>query len=145
MISQEQRMLHIFPPVQCSKYYQMAQQIIGWLKQRKYTTMQLQIKGNCTLKGKCRTENIIYNCIMSTFIVPDKAYLGTIDGGFQKRYLNQRSFLKNKSYTNTNLAMYIWEIKQKQNRTPILKCYVVKSVLSYCNVIKTLCFVFTKI
>ena len=55
----------------------MAQQIIDWLKQRKNTTIQLQKKE-----------------AISTPVVPDKAYLGTKEGVFQKRYLNQKQFFQ---------------------------------------------------
>ena len=46
---------------------------------------------------------------------------------------------------NTNLAKFICEHKQIHNREPTLKWYLVKSVLSYCIVIKALCFVSTEI
>ena len=46
---------------------------------------------------------------------------------------------------NTTLAKYIYEHKQVHNRAPTLKWYIVKSVLSYCIVIKALCFVSTEI
>ena len=38
------------------------------------------------MKGKCRTENIIYKCITATPVHPDQAYLGTTEGVFWKRY-----------------------------------------------------------
>ena len=34
-------------------------------------------KEHCPLEGKCRSENIIYKCIVSTSGHPDKVYLGT--------------------------------------------------------------------
>ena len=39
-------------------------------------------KEDCPLEGKCRTENIIYKCIVSTSGHPDKVYLGTTEGDF---------------------------------------------------------------
>ena len=36
----------------------------------------------CPLEGKWRTENIIYECIVSTSGHPDEAYLGTEKGDF---------------------------------------------------------------
>ena len=44
--------------------------------------MELWKKVDCPLKGKCRTKNMTYKCIVSTPVHPDKAYLGTIEGVF---------------------------------------------------------------
>ena len=46
---------------------------------------------------------------------------------------------------NTTLAKYICEHKQIHNGAPTLKWYIVKSVPSYCIVIKALRFVSTEI
>ena len=46
---------------------------------------------------------------------------------------------------NTTLAKYICEHKQIHKRAPTLKWYIVKSVPSYCIVVKTLSFVSTEI
>ena len=46
---------------------------------------------------------------------------------------------------NTPLAKYICEHKQIYNGAPTLKWYIVKSVPSYCIVIKALRFVSTEI
>ena len=37
---------------------------------------------NYQLKGKCRTKNMIYKCLVPTLVHPDKAYLGTIEAVF---------------------------------------------------------------
>ena len=86
------------------------------------------------------TENIIYKCIVSIPADSDKAYLWTIEKVLWKIYLNQR-----KPYMNTTLAKYICKHKQIHNRAPTLKWYIVKSVPSYCIVIKALRFVSTEI
>ena len=65
-------------------------------------------KEDCPLDGKCRTENIIYKCIVSTSVNPDKAYLETAEGYFKKGYYNHISSFKNKRQTNkTNLQIYL--------------------------------------
>ena len=46
--------------------------------------MKLPKKEDCLLEGKCRTENIIYKCMVSTSDHPDKTYLGTAEGDFKK-------------------------------------------------------------
>ena len=112
----------------------------NWLIQatimRSHTT--LEKKENWSLEGKCRTENILYKCIVSTFGHPDKVYLGTVEGDFTKRHYNHISSFKNETQMNkTTLAKYVWEQKQRHNITPTLKWYMVKSVPSYSNITKT--------
>ena len=95
-------------------------------------------KKDCTLEGKCRTENIIYKCVVSTSDHPDKAFLGTSEGDFTERYYKHVSSLKNETQINkTTLAKYVWKLKQRYNITPTLKWYIAKSVPSYSNVIKS--------
>ena len=100
-----------------------------------YIAMQLYKKIYRPLEGKCRTENIVYKCIVSTSVHPDTAYLGTADGDFKKRYYNHISSFTNKTQMNkTTLAKYVWELELKQNITPTLKWYIGKSVPSYSNI-----------
>ena len=42
-------------------------------------------KDECPLNGQCLAQNVIYKCIASTSMNPDKIYLGTAEGGFEKR------------------------------------------------------------
>ena len=94
-------------------------------------------KEGCPLGGKCRTENIIYICIVSTSGHPDKVYLRTAEGDFKKRYYNHISSFKNESQMNkTTLAKYFWEQNQWHNITPTLKRYIVKPMPSYSNITK---------
>ena len=46
--------------------------------------MQLQKKEACPSDEKCKIENIIYKCIVSTSSYPAKVHLGTVEGGFLK-------------------------------------------------------------
>ena len=46
------------------------------------------------MEGKCRTEKIIYKCIMSTSGHPDKAYLRTAEGDFKKDIITISLLLK---------------------------------------------------
>ena len=95
-------------------------------------------KEDCPLEEKCRTENIIYKCIVSTSGHPDNVYIGTVEGDFKKRYYNHVSSFKNETQMNkTILAKYFWEQKQRHNITPTLKRYIVKSVPSYSNITKS--------
>ena len=47
-------------------------------------------KGDCPLDGLCQTNDVIYKCVVSTKNMPEKVYLGTAEGDFQKRYYNHR-------------------------------------------------------
>ena len=90
------------------------------------------------MEGKCRTENILYKCIVSTFGHPDKVYLGTVEGDFKKRHYNHISSFKNETQMNkTTLTKYVWEQKQTHNITPTLEWYIVKSVNSYSKIAKS--------
>ena len=123
---------------ECGKYYQITQQEVDQFKQQSCTAMQLQKKEDCRLEGKCRTENMIYKCIVSTCFHPDKAYLGTAEGEFKKRYYNHISSYRNETQMNkTTLANYVWELKQKHNITPTLRWYIIKSAPSYSSITKS--------
>ena len=98
---------------------------------------------NCTnkdewsLNGQCLAQDVLYKCIASTSINPDKTYLGTPTGVFEKRYNNHTKSFRHKRYSNeTTLSKYIWEIKQKYNKMPSLKWSLVKSVSSYSSTSK---------
>ena len=70
------------------------------------------------MERKCRTENIIFKCIVSISGHPDKIYLGTAEGDFKKRYDNHiiTIFLKNEKQMNkTTLTNNVWEQKQRHN------------------------------
>ena len=96
-------------------------------------------KEDCPLGGRrCRTENIINKCIVSTSGHPDKVYLGTVEGDLEKRYYNHINSFKNEIRINkTTLARYVWEQKRRHNITPTLKWFIVKSVPSYPNITKS--------
>ena len=95
-------------------------------------------KEDCPLEGKCNTENIIYKCIVWTSSHPDKVYIGTAEGDFKNRSYNHISSFKNETQMNkTTLAKHVWKQKQRHNLTPTLKWYIVKSVPSYSNIMKS--------
>ena len=89
---------------------------------------------DCLLEAKCRNENNL--CIISTSGHPDRAYLGTWEEDFLKRYYNHISSFKNKTQMNkTTLAKYIWEPRQKHNVT--LEWSIVTPVPFYSNITKS--------
>ena len=91
-------------------------------------------KSVCPLDGNCQQNDVIYKCIASTSVNPDKLYLETAEGEFKKRYYNHNKSFRHRSYANkTTLSKYVWEIKDKCNEMPSLKWSVVKSVPGYSN------------
>ena len=109
-----------------------------WEMLSNHTARNLSIQEDCPLEEKCRNENIINKCIVSTSGHPDKVYLGTAAEDFRKRYYNHINSFKNETQMiETTLAKYIWEQKQRHNIKPTLKWYIVKSVSSYSNITKS--------
>ena len=91
----------------------------------------------CLLDAKCRAKDVVYKCVASTSINPDKVYLGTTQGEFKKRFYNHKKSFKNRGYaSDTSLSKYIWEMKDKHNETPTLKWSIIKSVPAYYNISK---------
>ena len=43
-------------------------------------------KKDCPLEGKCRANDIVYNCITSAIGFPNKVYLRTTRGEVKKRF-----------------------------------------------------------
>ena len=82
-------------------------------------------KRRLSIGGKCRAENIIFKCIVSTSVHLEKAYLATAEENFKRRYYSHINFFKNKTQKNkTTLAMYVWKLKQKHNILPLKWCIV---------------------
>ena len=57
-------------------------------------------KGACPLDGNCQQNDVIYKCIASTSVNPDKVYLGMAEGEFKKRYYNHNKLFGHRSYAN---------------------------------------------
>ena len=89
------------------------------------------------MEGKCRMQNVIYKCIVSSSNNPDKVYIGLSEPEWKKRYYNHRQSFNNKKYSgSTTLSSYIWEIKNRDNEVPMLKWSILKSVPGYSNITK---------
>ena len=52
-------------------------------------------KSLCPRDSNCQQNDVIYKCIVSTCVNPDKVHLGTAEGDFKKRCYN-----RNKSFTH---------------------------------------------
>ena len=53
-------------------------------------------KDECPLNGQCLAQDIVYKCIASTSMKPDKTYLGTAEEDFKKRYNNHVNSFRHK-------------------------------------------------
>ena len=91
----------------------------------------------CPLDGNCQQNDVIYKCIASTSVNPDRAYIETAEGEFKKQYYNHNKLFRHGSYANeTTLSKYVWKIKDKYNEMPSLKLSVLKSLPGYSNISK---------
>ena len=89
------------------------------------------------MEGKCRSEDVIYKCVVTATGHPRKVYLGTAESDFKQRYYNHKKSIKNQKYANaTSLSKYTWEMKHKHNTTPHLMWCTVKSVPRYSRISK---------
>ena len=81
------------------------------------------------LEGKCRANDIVYQCVALATGFPDKVYLGSAQGEFKKQFHNHNSSFKNKSKK-------ISDLKLKYNATHTLKWHILKSVAPYLIITK---------
>ena len=90
------------------------------------------------MDGKCRSEDIIYKCVVTATGHPRKVYLGTAEGNFKQRYYNHKKSFRNwKNANETSLSKCIREMKDKHNINPNLMWCIVKcSRLGYSNISK---------
>ena len=89
------------------------------------------------MEGKCRSEDIIYKCVVTATGHPQNVYLGTAAGNSKQRYYNHKKLFANRKYPNEiSLSKYIWEMKDKHNISPNLMWCIVKSVPGYSNISK---------
>ena len=90
---------------------------------KKFTTKKLVItprskfrsKGEYILEDEAKVEYIIYKGIASRSVKDNKVYLGGADD-----CSNKQSF-KNEQVEATTLSDYIWNMKEKYNKIPLLK------------------------
>ena len=77
-------------------------------------------KDECPLNEQCLVQDIVYKCIASTSMNPDKTYLGTAERDFKKRYNNHTKSFRHKRYSKeTTLSKSIWEIKKECNESQL--------------------------
>ena len=78
-------------------------------------------KDESPLNGQCLAQDIVYKCIVSTSMNPDKTYLGMAEFDFKKRFNNHINSFRHKRYSkDTTLSKYIWETKKEYNEMSTL-------------------------
>ena len=79
-------------------------------------------KDKCPLKEVkklCSTENVVYKAFVKTSS-ETKSYIGLTANSFKKRwYAHQETFRKEQLKNNTALALYIWELKNRNEKFEI--------------------------
>ena len=94
-------------------------------------------RGVCPLNGKCRKEDVVYGCAVSTSKVPLKYYIGIAKGEWKKRQKNHESSFRLEHHkTDTSLSKYVWDTKTSDNETPSLKWSILNSAPAYTNITK---------
>ena len=87
-------------------------------------------KPNCPLRGNCVQETVIYKATVSTD-TDVKTYIGSTEGSFKKRFYNHRTdFKKESNRSNTALASYVWDCKDR-NITTSIKWEILKKCMKY--------------
>ena len=91
-------------------------------------------KHECTFDGKCRAQNIVYKCVVSIDVYPNKVYTDTAESDFKQRFYNHRLSFNNEAYSaDTAISKHVWETK-KFKIIPSLRWSIIKSVPAYSNI-----------
>ena len=86
-------------------------------------------KESCPLNGECLTSQLVYRATVTNAVNEDmKKYIGLADITFKERDSNHKRDFKHQKYHNyTELAKYVWELKEK-NIAPIIKWKILSKV-----------------
>ena len=93
-------------------------------------------KATSPLKGKCQKECVVYKVEVYSGEPcsgkDKKVYFGSTQGEFKLRYYNHRTSFSHEKYRHsTSLSNYMWGIKKKKGRDPILKLEIIKKCRKY--------------
>ena len=106
------------------------------------TLCNCQVKGECTMDGKCQATDTVYECHVFP-PEPQKIYFGLAEGKWKQRYYNHETSFYHKRYSHeTTLSSYVWHLKETLDVTPNLKWSIVKCIIPHSNISKKylLCF-----
>ena len=98
-----------------------------------------RVESERPLNGQCQVADIIYKCTVLSPDKPNKAYLGTTESDFKKRFYNNRKSVNNEGSANdTTLSKYIWELKETSNSSPTLVWSIAKKVPPFIHEVSTM-------
>ena len=71
---------------------------------------------SCPLNGECLTPQIVYRATVTNAVNDDtKKYIGLAETPFKERHANHKRDFKYERYRHcTELANYVWELKEKK-------------------------------
>ena len=82
-------------------------------------TKPCNCNGECPLNKNCQTEAIVYKAIVKTKN-DEKIYIGSTETTFKKRFANHKNSFKDPKKRNaTELAKYIWDLKDSNTNHKI--------------------------
>ena len=89
----------------------------------------VMIKNKCPLDNKCLTPRIVYRADVTNNQTQEQKFCdGLSDTPFKERYENHKKSFRHKEYrTETDLAKYCWELKDK-GAVPTVNFSVAKRV-----------------
>ena len=82
-------------------------------------------KESCPLNGECLTSQLVYRATVTNAVNEDmNKYIGLADTTFKERHSNHKRDFKHQKYCNcTELAKYVWELKEKDIAPILSKVY----------------------
>ena len=100
-----------------------------------------RLKGSCPLSGKCLTESIVYQAMVTREdTAEEKIYVGHTGGGqFKTRYNNHTNSFRNVEHNHsTALSKYVWLLKESDVQYSmkwkiIKKCKIYSNKTKRCN------------
>ena len=94
-----------------------------------------RVNSECPPNGQCQVTYTMYKCTVFSPDKPNRVYLGTAEGDFNKRFHNHRKSFNNEASANdTTFSKYMWELKETSNSSPALAWSIAKKVLPYSNI-----------
>ena len=117
--------------------YSCAQNILSMIKShnkkvikdvKELKSCNCRVKSECPLNGQCQVTEIIHKCTVLSPDKPNKLYLGTAEGDFEKGFYNHRKSNNETRTSDTTLSKYIWELKETSNLSSTLAWSIAKKV-----------------
>ena len=90
-------------------------------------------KPDCPLNGECKSNNIVYEAIVTAEGRSIRNYIGMAEHSFKSWYTDHKQSFENKVYaTKTSLSRYLWKLKEAGIKHSI-KWSIMLRVCAYCG------------